>query len=72
MNEDEIKKELNKAAGSIEAENIDVTESDKDKVLKIIQKYQNSTSNDAIESLLYGIQAGLKTIEEEKNNGRTK
>lgn len=72
MNNEQLKKELEKAAGTLNAENIEVTEKDKEMISKIIQKYQDYAGEEAIDSLLYNIQAGLKIMEEEKENERTK
>lgn len=72
MKEEQIKKELDKAVGTLNAENIEVTAQDKEMISKIIQKYKDYAGEEAIDSLLYNIQAGLKIMEEEKRHGRTK
>lgn len=69
MDEQQIKKELDKAAGSLEIEDIGVSEKDKDLVSKIIQKYKDSSGSDAIDSLLYGIHEGLKIMQCENEDG---
>ena len=70
MNEEKIKKELDKAAGSLAIEDIGVSQKDIARVSKIIQKYQDSAGTDAIDSLLYSIQEGLEIMGNEGNDNQ--
>lgn len=68
MPEEQIKNAINQAAGNNMIEGHDVTEDEKNLILRIFQEYKGNYGDKAIDSLLYGLVTGVKDMKEEKNH----
>lgn len=63
MPEEEIKHAINQAAGNNKIEGHNVSDEEKNIILRIYQKYQGNYGDKAIDSLLFGIAQEVKDRE---------
>lgn len=72
MSDEDIRKELAKAAGNNLIEGHEITDDEKSLIYRIFQKYKGDYGSKAIDSLLYGVVKGVEDIntEGEKTYGK--
>mgnify|MGYP005779122643 CR=1 FL=1 len=66
MGDEYLEKNIDSAIGNVEIEGHNVSQVEKDLILKTFKKYKNRLGDQAIDSLLYGLVEELK-YEEQKN-----
>ena len=65
MSEEDIRKELDKAAGNNLIEGHAITEAEKNLIYRIFEKYKGDYGSQAMDSLLYGLAVGVEDIKAE-------
>ncbi len=64
MSEEQIRTEIDKAAGNNKIEGYDVSLEEKDLILRIFEKYKGDYGDKAIDSLLYGLVTEVNDMKE--------
>ena len=64
MSEEQIKTEIDKAAGNNKIEGYDISLEEKDLILRIFEKYKGDYGDKAIDSLLYGLVTEVNDMKE--------
>jgi len=72
MSEEQLKKEINKAAGNNAIEGHTVSDDERELILRIFNKYKGDYGEKAIDSLLYGLSIGIQEEQGDKRYGKTK
>lgn len=65
MGDERLEKKVDSAIGNIEIEGHDIPKDEKYLILKTFKKYKNRLSDEAIDSLLYGLVEEIKFEDEE-------
>mgnify|MGYP001625404983 CR=1 FL=1 len=60
-----LEKELEKAVGNVEIEGQDISEQEKNIVLRIYNRYKERLGKDAVESVLYALVMELENMEKQ-------
>ena len=66
MSDEELKKELDKAAGNNLIEGHEITDEEKSLIYRIYQKYKGNYGEKAIDSLLYGVAVGIEEMNKQE------
>lgn len=72
MEDETVKKEIEKAAANVAIEGQDVSESEKELIYRIYNKYKDRVGSQAIDSLLYGLVNELNYERQEYNEDEQK
>lgn len=64
MSEEQIRTEIDKAAGNNKIEGYDISLEEKDLILRIFEKYKGDYGDKAIDSLLYGLVTEVNDMKE--------
>ena len=64
MSEEQIRTEIDKAAGNNKIEGYDVSLEENDLILRIFEKYKGDYGDKAIDSLLYGLVTEVNDMKE--------